>query len=95
LTDEQRRSVCDHFALGNKDIPEQGDWQGLGLCTTSQTMEQLQLADRLCKSCFDGKDVCKEPPTLIFHQFLDALHEHNWKANLLSMQSVLVRSPSC
>lgn len=89
---EERKQLCAHFAGGLAEIPEQGDWQKMGLCTTELTMKWLEVAARNCISCQTGRDVCKKPPILIFHQYLDKLHPTLWRANLLSVQSVLVRT---
>lgn len=91
IGDEERKQMCAFFAGGRAEIPLQGDWQKQGLCTTETTMHWLDVAARNCISCQTGRNVCKKPPVLLFHQFLDSLHPTLWRANLLSAQSVLVR----
>lgn len=90
ISKEERQRLCAHFAGGLAEIPQQGTWQNLGLCTTPDTMHWLDVAARNCISCQTGRNVCKKPPMLLFHQYLDALHPTLWRANLLSLQSVLV-----
>ncbi len=91
IDDATRTKMCAFFAGGRAEIPEQGDWQKQGLCTTNTTMHWLDVAARSCISCQTGRNVCKKPPMLLFHQFLDTVHPTLWHANLLSAQSVLVR----
>ena len=92
ISKEQRQQLCAHFAGGLAEIPNQNNWQNLSLCTSQETMRWLEVAARNCISCQTGRNVCERPPLLLFHQYLDALHPKLWRANLLSMQSVLVRT---
>jgi len=43
-----------------------------------------------CYSCITGANVCSEPPTMLYHQYLEYLHPTHWEGNLLSMKVFLM-----
>lgn len=93
LNKVERAEVCDFFTRGDKDVKalQRGNWgNNEGLCTQPHTLEMFSTAARICESCQDGKDVCKRKPPLLFHSYLDKLHETRWKANLLCLKSYLM-----
>lgn len=50
----------------------------------------LSRAGTNCYSCLTGKDVCAEPPKVLYHQYLDHLNAKHWEGNLLAFKSYLL-----
>ena len=54
----------------------------------------LSKAGTNCYSCLTGKDVCSDPPKVLYHQYLDHLHDKHWQGNLLAFKSYLLTQAS-
>jgi hypothetical protein len=37
-----------------------------------------------------GANVCKEPPTVLYHQYLNRLHPKLWEGTLLTLKAFLM-----
>lgn len=50
----------------------------------------LKRARSNCYSCITGANVCTNPPTMLYHQYLEYLHPERWEGNMLSVKAYLM-----
>ena len=71
-----------------------GGWKPKETCDKAIPGKLLFDLGTNCYSCLTGKNVCTDPPKILYHQYLDRVHPQNWEGNLLSMKAYLMTQAS-
>lgn len=82
--------VCAFFRQGADNVHNEHGWGPYDQCDMNKPQDWLKRARSSCYSCITGDNVCVNPPTMLFHQYLEYLHPERWEGNMLSVKSFLM-----
>lgn len=79
-----------HPLAGADNVHNEHGWGPYDQCDMNKPHDWLKRARSNCYSCISGANVCTNPPTMLYHQYLEYLHPERWEGNLLSMKVFLM-----
>lgn len=82
--------VCRFYSQSPSQMEVEMRGSDTGVCAGPKWHTWWQRATSLCVSCFDRGNVCKNPPVLVFHAYLDGLHRRDWRASLAFLKAFLL-----
>ena len=71
-----------------------GGWEPEETCSIAVPGKLLSDLGTNCYSCMTGKNVCTDPPKIMYHQYLDQVDPKHWEGNLLSMKAYMLTQAS-
>jgi hypothetical protein len=87
---QEWNDVCRFYSQSAKHMEEEMRGPGTGDCAGPKWHTWWQRAGGLCVSCYNKTNVCKNPPVVTFHTYLEALHPREWRANLMFIKAFLL-----
>jgi hypothetical protein len=80
--------VCACAGVGN--VRDEHRWGPHDQCDMNKPHDWLKRSRSNCYSCMTGANVCTDPPTMLYHQYLEYLHPERWEGNMLSVKVFLM-----
>lgn len=81
---------CAFLRSNNPTSSNELAWGPYNLCM-EQTNDWYQRSRSNCYSCLHPeRNVCRDPPMISYHQYLESLHPQRWEGNLLAMKAFLL-----
>lgn len=85
---------CIHNTLqpskGADNVYNEHGWGPWDQCDMNKPQDWLKRTRSNCYSCLTGENVCTNPPTMLYHQYLEYLHPKLWEGNMLSVKAFLM-----
>lgn len=82
--------ACRFLRINDPKNGNEHSWGPYSLCM-EQTNEWYTRSRSNCYSClYPDVNVCRNPPTVYYHQYLESLHPERWEGNLLAMKAFLM-----
>jgi hypothetical protein len=75
---------------GAANVRDEHNWGPYKQCDMDKFQDWLKRARSNCYSCTTGANVCKETPTVLYHQYLNRLHPKLWEGTMLSLKAFLM-----
>eukprot|EP00877_Chromochloris_zofingiensis_P011227 jgi/Chrzof1/6358/Cz18g05170.t1 len=72
--------ICEFLASGLKNPGDELVWGPYKLCDLDTAGEWFRRAKGYCYSCITGKNICQDPPKIIYHQYRQGDKELHYSA---------------